>query len=467
MANFSTEFPLDVKNTVEDVVRLACAWITGSPHTKIHKEAFAELPSDAEVTTNVDGEQVTIATAKQSDYEIGGLRYVKTEANFAWTTSIVSRKSATEHMLSLQVVCEALNTAAHLPPPRKPYFIRQVLAELGGGTDGEIPVTDKPFFLNKGEAHVAAALMLGTAHNRLPIIYVSAGFDGSHSVDPNDLAKYVSGLAHVIVEPTRAFSNQLKILASARNVYGGGIGVYWPESSARKSYFVGPERRDARAIEVQIVRDIQAALSNRRLRTNCTWSHLMETVARKRFDALRGEGSTDLEEYIAAFDSDMSAKDARLSEADQEISRLNAEIRRLSANSQSAGRGVLIGGAEQDLYDHEIADFVSDALQESLRGALAGSRRAHVMRDLLEANADSGARHKLSDEVKALLRGYRDMDSRTKAALVRLGFDISEDGKHYKAVFQGDGRYTFSVPKTSSDGRAGLNLASDINKQLF
>jgi hypothetical protein len=59
------------------------------------------------------------------------------------------------------------------------------------------------------------------------------------------------------------------------------------------------------------------------------------------------------------------------------------------------------------------------------------------------------------------------MDAKTRSALAKLGFDISEDGKHYKAVFQGDGRYTFSISKTSSDHRAGKNTASDINKKLF
>ena len=35
MSSFSTEFPINTKNTVADVLRLACEWITGSPHTKI------------------------------------------------------------------------------------------------------------------------------------------------------------------------------------------------------------------------------------------------------------------------------------------------------------------------------------------------------------------------------------------------------------------------------------------------
>ena len=59
------------------------------------------------------------------------------------------------------------------------------------------------------------------------------------------------------------------------------------------------------------------------------------------------------------------------------------------------------------------------------------------------------------------------MDNKTRSALTRLGFDLSEDGKHYKAVFHGDPRYMFTLPKTSSDHRAGLNIFSDIKNKLF
>ena len=48
-----------------------------------------------------------------------------------------------------------------------------------------------------------------------------------------------------------------------------------------------------------------------------------------------------------------------------------------------------------------------------------------------------------------------------------MGFSISEDGKHFKLVFQGDDRYTFTLPKSGSDWRGGLNAASDIGRLLF
>lgn len=467
MANFSTEFPIDPKNTVEAVLRLACDWITGSPHTKIQELHLQDLPSNSERSVTVGDEQVSLAHANAKDFEIGGMRYVRTDDGLQWTTSIVTLKTADKHLLSLQVICEAMNTAARLPPPKKPYFIRQALSELGGGADGEIPITDKPFRLGEDEASVAAALILGTARNTLPIVYVSAGFRDGHLVDPDELAKFVSGMAHVVVEPSRAFSFKVKGLTEAKNVFGGTVGVYWPNSHARNSYFLDDDTPNSRAVQLEVAKDIRVALSNRRQVTMCTWANLKEAVARNRFEQLKSVESTELQKYVEAFDADLLAKQARIAEVEEDNARLNAEIRRLSVATQSAASGLIQRGTEQDLYQHEIVDIIIDALTDANRAAREGSRRQHVLQDLIKANSRSGVRQALEDDIKALFKTYQDMDARTRNALARLGFDLTEEGKHYKAVFQGDGRYTFSLSKTSSDHRAGKNLASDIKNMLF
>ncbi len=465
--NFSTEFPIDPSKSVADVVRLACEWISGSPHTKISEGDLDDLPIDAEKTVSAPSEQVTTASASSQEFTIGGLRYVRAESGLEWTTSIVSLKTNERHVLSLQVSCEAMSTTVRLPPPKKPYFIRQALEKLGGGMDGEIPVADKPFLLAEGEEGIAAALISGLAKNKLPIIYVSAGFDGNLLVNPSKLAQYVCGMAHVVVEPSREFSYHLKLLTSSRNAFGGTVSIYWPESDARKSYFIDETMPNPRAIQLEIAKDIRLALANRRLRSTCTWAHLKETISRKRFELLKSQGSTALQEYINAFDAEQAAKDGKLIDAEQEISRLHAEIKRLTSANHSSAAGLISPGKEQDIYAYEIRDIAIAALQEALRTTRENSRRQHVLTDLLAANRPSRHGEKLETEIKSLLKTYRDMDAPTRGALLRLGFGISEDGKHYKLVFQGDGRYTFTLSKTSSDHRAGKNIASDVINTLL
>lgn len=468
MINYSTEFPIDDKNSVADVLSLACEWITGSPHTKIPESALGELPVDTEMHVAVDDESVTIGAARSDGFEIGGVRYVRIEdKSLEWATSVVTVKTPHQHLLSVQLSCEALTTAARLPPSKKPYVIRQVLSQLGGGLDGSIPVADKPFFLGEDETEIAAKLISGTAGNRLPIVYISANYDGSHIVNPIQLSKWVSGMAHVVVEPSRTFSVNLKTLSASRNAYGGTVGVYWPESEARKSYYLDEKHNTGDLIQTDIANDIRIAISNRRQRTNCNWLHLKEVISRCRYDKLKAAGSTELNAFVEAFDFDQKAKGERINEAEQEIGRLTAELRRYGSGSQSSATGLVAAGKEQDLYEGEIRDIVILALQDSLRNLCDDSRRQHVILDLIQHNHVTGKATAFEEEIKSIFKSYVDMDAKTRTGLARLGFDVSEDGKHYKAVFQGDGRYTFSISKTSSDHRAGKNMASDINNKLF
>ena len=48
-----------------------------------------------------------------------------------------------------------------------------------------------------------------------------------------------------------------------------------------------------------------------------------------------------------------------------------------------------------------------------------------------------------------------------------MGFRISNGGKHYKLVYQGDDRYTYTLPSSGSDHRGGLNAANDIGRLMF
>ena len=120
MINFSTEFPIDAKSTVEDVMTLACGWVCGSPHTKIPKGALDRLPINDEQSHITENEQVTTAIAKTSEFEIGGLRYFRRENGLEWTSSIVSRRR-TQTSASLRTRLTSLRDrqSKRLPHSRK------------------------------------------------------------------------------------------------------------------------------------------------------------------------------------------------------------------------------------------------------------------------------------------------------------------------------------------------------------
>ncbi|RQM69810.1 hypothetical protein [Aeromonas enteropelogenes] len=283
----------------------------------------------------------------------------------------------------------------------------------------------------------------------------------------DDFADKLSGLAHVVVEPDRNFSIKLKDLCASRNVYGGTIGVYWPDSIARKSFFLSQAQNNPILLSSLIENDIRVALSNRRQRTYCTWLHLKECISKHNYNELKRTGSTEINDYISAFDKDIAAKQEKIDSAEKEILRLQAELSRINAEKFSREEGILSYGEEQDLYPYEIRNFVVDTLERQLQNSIRESRRHHILHDLIKTNKTEGIASNLKEEIKSIFKSYVEMDAKTKSSLTRIGFDISEEGKHYKIVFHQDGRYTFSVSKSSSDSRAGKNLASDINKKIF
>lgn len=181
---------------------------------------------------------------------------------------------------------------------------------------------------------------------------------------------------------------------------------------------------------------------------------------------LKASGSNEVEKFIEFFDSDMEAKKQQLAYAEAEIVRLKDEIQKLESQA-AVGTVTLRTGPERDMYDGEMAEIVRDALKEATNRVLSDSRREHVLKAILKVTTSTEAANEQKERLKELLRDYKSMGSRTRRGLEDLGFSVEDDGKHHKLIYQGDDRYTFSLPKSGSDRRGGLNAASDISKRLF
>ena len=124
-------------------------------------------------------------------------------------------------------------------------------------------------------------------------------------------------------------------------------------------------------------------------------------------------------------------------------------------------------GEEQEYYAGEIRDTILSALERARSSARTDGRRQHLVDDLLQANDRSDFEEEFEEELKGALSTMTTFGTEQRALLEKLGFSVQDGGKHVKAVFRGDGRYTFTISKTSSDHRAGKNLVSQIRQTLF
>ncbi|MCM1981636.1 hypothetical protein [Lyngbya confervoides] len=153
----------------------------------------------------------------------------------------------------------------------------------------------------------------------------------------------------------------------------------------------------------------------------------------------------------------------RIQELEKVDFQTESSSKNLDSNRFSAQDGfILIKVQEQDLYSEEIISILIDILKNSLNNVHENSRRQHIITDIVHSNYSGHYREEFKAEIQNLFRDYKSMNSRTRKALKRLGFEIVSDNSNYKMIFQQDSRYTVSFSKTPSDWRAGRNIASDI-----
>lgn len=468
MLSFATEFSVDASRTTADFLQAMVTWISGSPHTSLSADMLRELQQKEEASVLSGNERVESLVSRTADLDLAGIRYGRHDDDLEWLTTIVFARTSFDAWIGIRVECESLHAAARLPSAKKPVVVRTVLESLGGAADGPLPVRDQAHILTNTDIELAAKLIRGDAGCRLPIVYVSARFQGGYLVDVNRLSADLSGMAHVVVEPNRPFSVRLQLEVDSENVYGGTIGIYWPEGGGRRAFYLGGEYSTPGHLAAAIKDEVRAALLNRRPIARCTWAFVRETASRQAIQSLKASGSKAIEDYVKTFDQEIEAKNQRLEDAEREIQRLHNELRKYEARAGTASAGLLKPGRERDVYANEVLGILLDAIEDAATRVPQDSRRQHVLTSILEANKlDNNPLEGRREHLKKLLRGMSTIDGKMRRELEGMGFSISEDGKHFKLVFQGDDRYTYTLPKSGSDWRGGLNAASDIARLLF
>lgn len=466
MLSFATEFPVEATRTSVDFLAAVREWLLGSPHTAFEASDLSEIEAKDEFSAKKSNELIETLKYQATGNDMAAIRYTKLDRGLEWVSTIVFSRGQPS-WIGIRTSCESQHPAAKLPIAKKPVFVQTFLTRLGGGADGEIKVQAIPLRLTNSDIPLAARCVSGRAGCRLPLVYVSARFQGGHLVNVDSLAEALAGMAHVVVEPNRPFSVRLMSEVNSQNVYGGAIGVYWPEGGGRRSFFLHHESESPSEMERAVVEEVRSALVNRRPLARVTWSAVQELISRRTFAALRDQGSTEVQRYVDEFDKELKSKQEELEDAEREIARLEAEVRKYQAQSPMQSGLFLQTAPEQDLYAGELLGVVGDAITDAVTRVTEDSRRQHILKSIVAANPPTGEAEAMRNRLKSLLRDFRSMEAKVRSALQDMGFEISEEGKHYKIVFQGDERYTFTMPKSGSDHRGGLNLAGDISRLLL
>lgn len=470
MLVFATEFMTRPNASIEEFLEVCRKWVSGSQHFPWNEEDMPPSPALNEVLEDQrDGHLLNMAFTDSGPRRMAALQLRHADENLEWVTELAGAETEDGLLASVRVHCTAQKTGVEVPTARKPYVVRQILETLGGGNDGGLAVDDKPHLISEEDLDLVTQAMTGTLGNRLPVVYVSRSFDDRHEIHVGRLARQLSGMAHIIAEPSRRFSHRLMSRVDGANAYGKAIGIYWPDGATPERTFVGEggPKPTERFIETRV----QKALCQSQPTDLPTWMAVRALIARKRVDELRESGTENLDDWVQAFDEENTSLREQIADLETQLSDAHARTHSLQAQLQglhAARRSddPLSNGTETDLFPGERAEVIQNALRTALENTEEGSRQRHILEDLLPEEP-TRLREEFADQLKSTLQGKMNIGSTEINELEKLGFGVTDEGKHYKAVFRNDPRYTFTMHKTASDHRGPKNLVGLINRRLF
>lgn len=464
MLTFKTQFPIAATADISEFMDCCRTWIIKSPHTKL----ASEIPyGTREGKFGDEHESANFGFFGSEISSSGGVRYEKTDNDeVRWVTDVIGHKSESSFWISVQLSVNSELPVERLEQGKRPYIVKLLMESFASGHDGGLPVTDHPIFLSDADTDLAEKIICADTESVMPVVYVSRNHAEELILEPNMLAKWLSGMAHVVVEPNRKFSSKIMHQVYGENVYGGAVAIYWPDGIGKWIYLPSKWNSPV-SLQAAIAKKIRLSLLYQRLRRECTWSYLQEMMSRQKLEALRASGSDNIDDYIEHFDKEISAKDEEIQRLESELVRARYCKREMRVSGGDGENSIPLETTEADLYQGEQIGLIVDALKAAANSAELHSRRRGILDTLVESNENLGDRDEILDRLKEVLRQYTSMTASVRAEFETLGFVIYEEGKHYKLLFRDDTRYPFVLPKTGSDWRGGLNAFSDLKKRLF
>lgn len=462
MSLFSTEFPVNDSLNSPKFISLIVDWLNGSEHSQFTKSSSFEI-FDEEANWIEGQESLNLINFIDADVKYCGLRYTTTDQNgFRWRTDSVLSVSAPEGWVSVRTECTTNRTGVEPPIPKRPYLVKMLLQDGYGAMDGTFRVQESCHFLDDSALETAADMLLGHANGHLPRLYMSRTDEDGLALDPSRLAYDVGGMAVVVVEPSRSFSNRLREKAMGVNPYAGTIGVILPEYGIVRKFYLGGAYDTPRKLSEAIKSFLVWSISNRRSENRVDFATLQSIHARYLRAKLSSSLDAPVDEYIEAFDKELREKDEEISSLKSEISSLN----RMIVEGSSRGDFVSdeLSATVKELYRGESSDRVRRALTDYLSGNAPSPRSRAVLDELVKGSTNVAGSKRLVERLKNARGDYQRLLSEVRTILSEVGFKESEEGKHIKFLPPSNavGFNPIVASKTPSDHRTAKNFCAKV-----
>ena len=499
MLLFSTVLDINDNLTKDGFVRLVIDWNQSSPY---EQNIIHGIDWHGEYNIQYGDDRKRLAIQEYRNENVIAVRFEKKEDDgVIWDTDYVMNFD--EMKMSVQLDRSFLADALRVDPKfSTPHFI----ALLSDGNylkdDGNLPTTRVPIFIDETNLDTLHGAIKDAQQYRMPVIYVSKTSNNTDPVDVELLAKRLKGVAHILVQKDNRLNQKIREVCNSRNEHNGAVGIYFPNPAVQcKRYNYRAQQGYNELLLEKIVQTVIRHVNSYVINPLYTWQGVnnallldsLKSQEEKLIDLGRAKHSAEIareraeierkeaEQQRAVALKEKDEANMLVESTDDEIARMLLQIKNLTNENErlaaeNAGlrtkmaevdlQPVLFLGNEDDFFPGEIKDILLRALDEAVKDK-PKSRRTDILKDIVSSN---NYEHLLDDKAKELnikLRGYKTMTAPLRRYLESIGFNISEDGKHYRLTYCGDARYHTTLSKTASDHREGGNMAHQIIRDML
>ncbi len=463
MITYTTQFPINDLLTKEAFIKNVIKWNQGSQHDKIDGVEWDGESHDLRWEQN----EISLEFQEVDTDKIIASRLKKEDEHGIWTTDFVLNTEKKYLSVSVGLVTTEFTTD-FAPTYYPPYFVKLIVYSGYSGEDFTLHVSQKAHRASECK-ELLQKVCKKEVRMSLPIVYITSLKESESDINVDDLAFRLQGVAHVIYE-SDDYEKKICLDINDGNDRESKAIIFYP-STQKKVDIISFEEKNKVSIERKIINEVYSYMIQRVRRNKDTWDGVLnEQLHLRNIELLKSKKTVEEEnDYLyEEFGDQLKKMEDTNAKLNNEIQRLTAEVQGLRMKfSDKSQIPVIVAGEERNLYEGEIKEIILEILESYKKSCHEGSRRQHVIDDILKCNEYKHLPEKKREILKRALKGYRSLNGSLKNELEILGIEITSDGKHYKWSYFGDNRYVVTAAKTSSDVRSGMNLAAIMEKLML
>lgn len=357
--------------------------------------------------------------------------------------------------------------------------MKQLIDDRRPKRDGAFEINGRALYLSDDEEglEIARRIIEGRASSFLPVVYVST-YSGTERAFCEDLisrmAHRLGGVAHVVIEPSRAFSFKLKEQVNNSNVYGGAVGFSLPEIGLIRRIYKDAQNQTERAFCDSVQHQVIGMRSQMASKGGWDWGQLQDALARSHRAARSSEPKATDEAkiealYEALYAEEIKNKDERIQDLEAQL----ADVR--GATAPLVSDGILdsnfAASLSRELWPGELSDRVVKLIEREISRAEdtgMDKRTLAIFERIARSSGVSERAAHLGEKIEAATRDAKKIPRNIKNVLLPLGFREKSDNGHPRLEPAEDliGIQTVTMPKSPSDRRGQKNLAKQIQANL-